>query len=350
MSRHYPGFLAAFFIVLLRIAIGWHFLYEGCEKVEGTLTGKEPFSAEMYVRAATGPFVSYYRGMLPDVNSLAMLDPARLKPKWTDDVSVIERYYGFTQEQRDKAQKTLAETLQWADFWFDDPANVEKIKKYKHDLGQMLADARDGNALSYETERAMDARRSVEADRRSLIEPLVAQEKALREAVAKFAETDQVKTAGATREMVLEWLDRIGFGPGSPGQTPATRYVPVRWTSLDVLNTVTMLGLIAMGGCLILGLLTPLAALSAASFLVMIYFSMPPWPGLPANPKAEGHYLFVSKNLIELIACLLIAVTPSGHWIGLDALFFGASRRRRLARAEQRREQSVRSRQVGSRQ
>ena len=79
MSRYYPGFLAAFFIVLLRIAIGWHFLYEGCEKVEGTLTGKEPFSAEMYVRNATGPFVSYFRGMLPDVNSLAMLDPVRLK-------------------------------------------------------------------------------------------------------------------------------------------------------------------------------------------------------------------------------------------------------------------------------
>ena len=58
---------------------------------------------------------------------------------------------------------------------------------------------------------------------------------------------------------------------------------------------------------------------------------MPPWPGLPPNPKAEGHYLIVSKNLVELIACLVIATTPSGHWIGLDALFFGARRRRRLA-------------------
>ena len=63
----------------------------------------------------------------------------------------------------------------------------------------------------------------------------------------------------------------------------------------------------------------------------MIYLSMPPWPGLPDNPKAEGHYFIVSKNLIELIACLVIATTPSGHWIGLDALFFGARRRRRLA-------------------
>ena len=59
----------------------------------------------------------------------------------------------------------------------------------------------------------------------------------------------------------------------------------------------------------------------------MIYFSMPPWPGLPPNPKAEGHYLIVSKNLVEMIACLVIATTPSGHWVGFDALFFGARRR-----------------------
>jgi hypothetical protein len=77
--------------------------------------------------------------------------------------------------------------------------------------------------------------------------------------------------------------------------------------------------------------LTTLAALCAAAFLALIYFSMPPWPGLPPNPRAEGHYLIVSKNLIELIACLVVATTPSGHWIGFDALVFGARRRRRLA-------------------
>ena len=45
----------------------------------------------------------------------------------------------------------------------------------------------------------------------------------------------------------------------------------------------------------------------------------------PPQPGAEGHYLIVSKNLVELIACLVIATTPSGHWVGLDALFFGAA-------------------------
>ena len=36
MSRYYPGFLAAFFIVLLRIAIGWHFLHEGLRRSKST--------------------------------------------------------------------------------------------------------------------------------------------------------------------------------------------------------------------------------------------------------------------------------------------------------------------------
>jgi uncharacterized membrane protein YphA (DoxX/SURF4 family) len=341
MSRYYPGFLAAFFIVLLRIAIGWHFLYEGCEKVQSTWEGKEPFSAEIYVRNATGPFGSYFRGMLPDVNSLAMLDSVRLKATWNDDVAFIAGHYGYSQEKREQAQKILDESLRWADYWFDDPENDEKIQKYYHDLGQILATEHDPDALSYQKERAWDARRSLESDRRSLIQPLAVQEKSLREGVAKLANGAQIKAAGATRAAVLALLEQVGIGSGSPGDPPLTTAPPVGWTGLDVLNMLTMCGLIAIGFCLIAGFLTPLAAVSAAAFLAMIYFSMPPWPGLPANPKAEGHYLIVSKNLIELIACLVIATTPSGHWVGLDALFFGAPRRRRLARSAQRREQSA---------
>jgi uncharacterized membrane protein YphA (DoxX/SURF4 family) len=337
MSRYYPGFLAAFFIVMLRIAIGWHFLYEGCEKVAGTWTGKEPFSAEIYLRNATGPMGSYFRGMLPDVNSLATLDPLRLKERWKDDVSWIADYYGFTTDQRSQAQTILETGLRWADFWFDDPDNVEKIKKYDHDLGQVLATEHDPDALSFQKERAWEAKRGVESDRRSLIVPIVGQEKTMREAVAKLATPDQVKAAGATRESVQSLLGKVGISPsaGSLASAASSSSPPSQWTSLDVLNAATMYGLVAIGGCLILGLFTPMAAISAAAFLAMIYFSMPPWPGLPPNPKAEGHYLIVSKNLLEMIACLVIATTPSGHWIGFDAIFFGARRRRRLAAAQQ---------------
>ena len=215
MSRYYPGFLAAFFIILLRIAIGWHFLYEGCEKVQATVEGKEPFSAEIYLRNANGPLGPYFRGMLPDVNSLAMLDSVRLKASWKDDVSFIGDHYGFTQEQREKAQKVLDESLRWADYWFGDPENIEKIHKYERDLGQILATERDPDALSFQKERASDARRGADADRRSLILPLISQEKSLREGVAKWATPEQVKAAGATREAILTLLAKAGIGSGS---------------------------------------------------------------------------------------------------------------------------------------
>jgi uncharacterized membrane protein YphA (DoxX/SURF4 family) len=310
MSRHYPGFLAAFFIVLLRIAIGWHFLYEGVEKLESTLTGKDRFSAEIYLRNATGPLAPYYRGMLPDVNGLAVLDQAKLKASWSDDVTRIADHFGFTQDQRSQAEKILGENLQWADYWFNDPENSDKRQKYLHDLASVQKVERDPNALAYQRERAWEGRRLLDVDRRALVQPLLERGKHLRDSVAEVvvrASPDQRKA-------------------GAP---------PAVYTSLDLLNDLTMYGLIAIGFCLLAGLLTPLAALSAAAFLAMIYFSMPPWPGMPPNPKAEGHYLYVSKNLVELLACMVIATTPSGHWIGLDALFFGARRRRRLARAAQ---------------
>jgi hypothetical protein len=98
----------------------------------------------------------------------------------------------------------------------------------------------------------------------------------------------------------------------------------------------------------LLGFLTPFSAICAAAFLAMIYLSMPPWPGLPPNPRAEGHYWIVSKNLVELIACMVVATTANGHWFGLDALFFGARRRRRWARHERRIEERQLGRQDGN--
>ena len=95
------------------------------------------------------------------------------------------------------------------------------------------------------------------------------------------------------------------------------------WTQVDWINLSTMWGLALVGLCLMLGLFTPLAALGGAAYLLMFYLSMPPWPGLPVGKAAEGHYLYVNKNLIELIACLALASTPNGLWLGLDALLFG---------------------------
>jgi uncharacterized membrane protein YphA (DoxX/SURF4 family) len=341
MARHYPGFLAAFFIILLRVAIGWHFLTEGLEKYESGRHGKEPFSAEIYLRNANGPLAPYFREMVPDVDSRDMVDESKLKSAWRSDVNHVADHFAFTEARRNDGTKLADDAEQWIDRWFNDPENKEKREKYFHDLDDVERIERDPNALSYERERAWETRRTLDADRRALIAPLVERNKALREAVAKLATDEQREAARNTLLSKLqsgfEWVlvkTRLAAAPDGTGTVEMPKAedpAPSRWTQLDLINTATTYGLIAIGACLILGFLTPWATLGAVAFLAMIYLSMPPWPGLPANPRTEGHYFIVSKNLVELIACMVILTTPNGHWIGLDALFFGARRRRRLA-------------------
>ena len=70
-----------------------------------------------------------------------------------------------------------------------------------------------------------------------------------------------------------------------------------------------MYGLAAIGLCLMLGLFTPLAALGGARLPAEHLPEHAPLAGLPAGPIAEGHYFIVNKNLIEMLACLVLACT-----------------------------------------
>jgi uncharacterized membrane protein YphA (DoxX/SURF4 family) len=100
------------------------------------------------------------------------------------------------------------------------------------------------------------------------------------------------------------------------------------WTPIGWIDVATMLLLLVTGGCLMLGLFTRTSCVLAALFLVVTYLLYPPFPWLPAPPNTEGNYLFVSKNLIELLALLCLATTRSGRWFGVDALLHWMFRRR----------------------
>jgi len=90
---------------------------------------------------------------------------------------------------------------------------------------------------------------------------------------------------------------------------------------LEWIDWLTKYGLFAVGLGLLAGLFTRLWCVVGAGFLLMFYLAMPPWPGLPENPKAEGHYYFINKNIIEMFALMALATTHSGRWLGLDGLF-----------------------------
>src|SRR5205823_2036030 len=114
-----------------------------------------------------------FRGMVPDVNGLALLDLSRLKAAWRNDVERIADHFRFSEPQRSQAAKLLDEAERRADYWFNDPENHEKRQEYYHDLAQVQRTERDPEALSFQLERAWDARRRLDANRRTLTGPLV---------------------------------------------------------------------------------------------------------------------------------------------------------------------------------
>jgi thiosulfate dehydrogenase [quinone] large subunit len=103
---------------------------------------------------------------------------------------------------------------------------------------------------------------------------------------------------------------------------------------LDNANLITMWGLTIVGVLLILGLFTRLAAIGGIAFLLLFYVATPPFVGYFYSIPSEGTYLVVNKNLVELGALVVILLTGSGRFAGLDRLVHLLfARRPRLAAA-----------------
>ena len=101
---------------------------------------------------------------------------------------------------------------------------------------------------------------------------------------------------------------------------------------LDNANLITMYGLTIVGVLLILGLFTRLASLGGIGFILLFYLCNPPFVGYFYSIPTEGSYLIVNKNLVELCALVVILLTGSGRFAGLDRILHGLfARRPRLA-------------------
>jgi len=93
-------------------------------------------------------------------------------------------------------------------------------------------------------------------------------------------------------------------------------------------DLITMWGLTLVGILLILGLFTRLASLGGIGFIVLFYLCNPPFVGYFYSIPAEGSYLIVNKNLVELCALVVVLVTGSGRFAGLDRIVHGLVGRR----------------------
>jgi uncharacterized membrane protein YphA (DoxX/SURF4 family) len=377
-------------LVVLRFVIGWHFLFEGLDKLETTwnyrgkllfpaaesalltrmfgerkdLTDKVPFSAAGYLRESQGPLADYFRreGGNPDeelsdyFNLSGDREPQTSREKvWKAQLDALVQHYQVGQHKAvqpeyvgmlavvptapfpaavpwpalrrgtlappDKLQADLIAE----DFRLANAKAVSWIQRGERDVPVLPSAVTVGGPdKKKETtqERIIQYRlklwelHKIESEGMPAFEQEIWKEKyrTLKKDIAKDR-TELLRDLDKPYESALSVaqarLSKAQRELGPPElETPTTH--------LDWINFLTRWGLTLVGAFLIIGLFTRSSCVAGAAFLLIFYLAMPSLPWVPDNPRAEGHYYYINKNIIELVALLMLATTQSGKWVGVD--------------------------------
>lgn len=120
---------------------------------------------------------------------------------------------------------------------------------------------------------------------------------------------------------------------GDAGWTSAGYLAESRWffasffhwiagntAALNIIDFLNIWGLILIGLGLILGAFTRIAAISGTLLLLLYFIANPPFVGYPGMSSGEGQYLFVNKNLIELLMLAIFIFLPGSFTYSIDNL------------------------------
>jgi uncharacterized membrane protein YphA (DoxX/SURF4 family) len=328
----------AVFFVLLRVTIGWHLLVEGLDKL-----GQKNWTSAPYLREATGPFAADFRKLagdpvldrmtvLPMVGDEGLEPPhQRLSPvvlqEWNDYFDAFDAHYHLDDHQRKLAKAKLLQR--------EDQLVVFLLEKK-----QIVSDPAPGGGPPVDKEwttkqRVDDYRAKMQQVNEKLPHDMLLfgkgpePELATVKAQARKAGAALLKEMDAeTQAMKSALAQASDLTPAQREKGPVPEPIPVpmrRWSQLQWSDFIVKWGLTLCGLGLLLGLFTRLSCLGGATLLLLFFLAMPPFPGVPDNPRSEGHYLFINKNIIEMLALLVLASTRSGRWVGLDGLIYALS-------------------------
>lgn len=90
-------------LVVLRIAIGWHLLYEGWWKINSQSTA-QPWTAEGYLKNATGPLRGTFRNLTGDPNDLNWLNYDKVSAEFDDYVARFRSHYPGVDNKPERGQ------------------------------------------------------------------------------------------------------------------------------------------------------------------------------------------------------------------------------------------------------
>jgi uncharacterized membrane protein YphA (DoxX/SURF4 family) len=350
-----------FLLVLLQLAIGWHLFYEGAWKLNNP-----SWSSKGYLKNATGPLEHQFRWVAGDPEvwkdpqpteeeraadlkerltplpaTLANENPAEpklhermpthVKADWDDYYQRFVKHYKLDQEENRSlgAQVEAAYKKSQDGFvqWLIDGTMMVKRPNFSTPgpvpvrvrLAEYLAKLDEVKALGPQedgTFTILDKPKGKKAQD----EAVVMRKELAAELDARF---DEMK--GTLR-------DGITYEQRRMADVPAPKYEPAdptsAWERVDAaarsgellwwVDQKVKWGLLIVGGLLLLGLFTRTACVLGAVLLLSFYLAMPPFPWLPEAAASEGHFMFVNKNLIEILALLALATTQPGRRFGLD--------------------------------
>ncbi|HEY4654224.1 MAG TPA: DoxX family protein [Cyclobacteriaceae bacterium] len=92
-------------------------------------------------------------------------------------------------------------------------------------------------------------------------------------------------------------------------------------TMLGISDFVIIWSMIFIGLALIFGFLLKPAAVIGMFLLALFYLAYPPFPGIEIDAPAEGSYIIVNKNLIELFALMVVMAFPTAQYYGIERFF-----------------------------
>ena len=374
--------LRVFFLLALRVAIGWHFLFEGLHKIHSHYAGpgeyNRVFTSEPYFKAAQGPLGPFMRKQFDD--SASTIKDRVTGPREMSAEGVARLGAGM---QSAMCPLPVAKEL---DDLIDE---VVKSIQAEADADVKAADAAEATGLAAAKTDAEKAKVKERAEKDRAAAKLKREQAATktslerREAALRTyalwvygVEGRDCKLKGITndvpmsapqrlahietlRKLVSDEEDRLKAGLGNGfgidqkkaselridlinAQTDLSKDIDsfVAELKKDMLGSAkvpevavaaepsmgqrmdgfTMWFLVVVGGCIIGGLFTRVACLAGVGFLALTYLTHPPFPWYPLPPNTEGNPVFINKNAIEALALLVLATFPTGSWLGIDAL------------------------------
>lgn len=90
--------------------------------------------------------------------------------------------------------------------------------------------------------------------------------------------------------------------------------------ALAIADFLNMWGLTLIGLAMIVGLFSRAAKIGAIVMLLFYFLAHPPLMNADYIFPGEGSYLWINKNLIEMLAVGVLFVFPTSHIIGIDRL------------------------------